>query len=474
MSDGPSPLPVASGEGGRCISSLSPLVRAVPAAASPSVSPMVLCLPPPVPCRSYNDELTHWNTALALRESHYFINAPFVIPEATEPSQTVPEELTPVHPAKPPVLPSISSPIHDAPERREQIRSKIQLVSFSENVRYIEVNPFLAQPKSPVKLRHPSRVHKRDLTVNTLKIYLKHYMDNQTYVNDDCATLDSSVAISDGPIKRRRTSTDALMPRPTFENRAIPIPPPEPIQKPRKRRKIDPEAGIHGLTMSYLCQVPELQLLAERIVATEDRKKRQEARQAREEAKARGLSIPPKTGNTKLQTSKRERTKRLFRQAIIKLCDEGSIVLWDGPRRVWSSERDSNGSRLWHTNTTVDTTVSSLGFSNPGDNPYLEDSQDHEMSEPDPNEESYVSLTPAHLGKYVEKAIEEICSRKEKVRGFGNRSSKGPKLTEILSRLKADGRWRSVGECLVAEALQWLKDEERVWEVGGGHWELTI
>jgi hypothetical protein len=264
------------------------------------------------------------------------------------------------------------------------------------------------------------------------------------------------------------------MPRPAFENRAIPVSPSEPIQKPRKRQKIDPEAGIRGLTMSYLRRVPELRLLAERIVAAEDKKKRQEARQAREEAKSQGLPIPPKTEDPKSRTSTRERTKRLFRQAIIKLCDEGSIVLWDGPRRVWGAEQDSSSSRLWHTNATVDTTVSSIGVSSAGGNSYLEDSQDHEMSEPDPKEESYVSLTPAHLGKYVEKAIEEICSRKEKARGSGHRGPKGPTLTEILSRLKVDGRWRRIGECAVAEALQWLKDEERVWEVGGGHWELTI
>ena len=264
------------------------------------------------------------------------------------------------------------------------------------------------------------------------------------------------------------------MPRLAFENRATGVSPKEPIQRPRKRRKIDPGAGIRGLTMSYLRRVPELRLLAERIVAAEDKRKRQEARQAREVAKSQGLPIPPKTEDSKPRASTRERTKRLFRQAIIKLCDEGSIVLWDGPCRVWGSERDSNSSRLWHTNATVDTTASSVGVSTTGGDSHLDDSQDHEMSEPDPKEESYVSLTPAHLGKYVEGAIEEICSRKENARGSGLRSSKGPTLTEIRSRLKADGRWRSIGECAVAEALQWLKEEERVWEVGGGHWELTI
>ena len=299
-------------------------------------------------------------------------------------------------------------------------------------------------------------------------------MDNQARANDDYTTLESSATISDMPTKRRRTLADPLTPRPTFENRAIPVSPPKPIQKPRKHRKIDPEVGIRGLTMGYLRRVLELRLLAERIVAAEDKKKYREVRKAQEEAKSQGLPVPTKARDPKSRTSTQERTKRLFRRAIIKLCNEGSIVLWDGPRRVWSAEQTSNNSRLWHTNTTVDTTVSSVGVSTMGGSSYLEGSQDHEMSEPDPREECYVSLTPAHLGKYVEQAIEEICSRKEKARGSGPRGSKGPTLAEILSRLKVDGRWRSIGECVVAEALQWLKDEERVWEVGGGHWELTI
>ena len=410
-----------------------------------------------MPCKSYNEELAHWNTALAFRESHYFINSPFVIPEATKPPQATLEELTPIHYTRH-ILPSIPSPVRHAPKRRtpetqEQIPSK-------------------HQQKFPVKLRHPTKVHKRDLTVNTLKIYLKHYMDNETHVNDDFGTLESSAAISDAPAKRRRTSMDALMPRPTFENRAIPVSFSDPIQKPRKRGKIDPEVGVRGLTMSDLRRVPELGLLAERIVAAEDKKKRREARQAREEAKSRGLPIPPKT-EIKSRTDDRERRKRLFRQAIIKLCDEGSIVLWDGPRRVWSIEQDSS-CRLWHTNTTTDTIFSSTGVSTVGGTSYQEELEDHETSEPDPKEESYVSLTPALLGKYVEKTIEEIYSRKEKVRGSGHRGPKGPTLTEILTRLKVDGRWRRIGECTVVEALEWLKDEERVWEVGGGHWELTI
>ena len=435
----------------------------------------------PVSCKSYNEELIHWNTALALRESHYFVDTPFVIPEMAEPPPTVPEEPTSVHPAKSILPPSFPSNIRRVSKRRtpdcqEKVPSKHQPVSSSENVLFSGISHAgcFVQPKSPVKLRHPMKVHKRDLTVNTLKIYLKHYMDNQAHVNDDYVTLESSALISDVPTKRRRTSADALMPRPAFENRPTPVSPSESIQKPKKRQKIDPETGIRGLTMSYLRRVPELRLLAERIIAAEDKKKRQDARQAREAAGSQGLPLPPKTGDPKSRTSTRERTKRLFRQAIIKLCNEGGIVLWDGPRRVWGVEPDPSSSRLWHTNTTVDTTVSSIGVSTSGSNSFREDSQDHEMSEPDPNEESYVSLTPARLGKYVEKAIEEICSRKEKARGSSHRGPKGPRLTEILSRLNADGRWRSIGECAVAEALQWLKDEERVWEVGGGHWELTI
>lgn len=425
-------------------------------------------------CASYNEELRHWNTALVLRESYYFINTPFVIPEVTE----LPEEPTYIQPTKKAAPQPLPSPVHQISERRtpdcqERTPTTYQPVSPLDWVQLFDVSHVgrLVQPKPPVKLRHPAKVHKRDLTVNTLKIYVKHYMDNQAYADDDYIALGPSAGISDVPTSRRRTSADPLMPRPAFENRAVVVSPPKLIQKPRKRRKIDPEIGICGITMSYLRRVTELQLLAGRIVAAEDKKKRQEARRVREVAKSQGLPVPPKVEVLKSQASTRERTKRLFRQAIIKLCDEGSIVLWDGPCRVWDADRGSHSSRLWHTNVTVDTTVSSTGVSTAGGNLYREDPQDHEMSEPDPREESYVSLTSAHLGKYVEKAIKEICSRKEKGRGSG---PKGPTLTEILSRLKADGRWRSIGECAVAEALQWLKDEERVWEVGGGRWELTI
>ena len=475
MLDDPLPLLVISTGEGRHTSSLS---RSVNTTVISSLSSETLRLQLLESCRSYNEELTHWNRALYLRKSHYFVNTPFVIPEATGLPQMILEEPTPVHPTKSTPLLSIPSPIrHPAkrrtPEHHEQAPNGRQPVS-SKGVLFPGVShvDYLAQPKRHIKLRHPTKVHKRDLTVNTLKIYLKHYMDNQTH--GDWMTSESSTAISDVPTKRRRTSADPLMPRPAFENRPIPVSPSEPNQKSKKRQKPDPEAGVRGLTMSYLRRVPELRLLAERIVAAEDKKKRQEARQTRETAKSQGLSLPPKTEDPKSRKGTRERAKRLFRQAIIKLCDEGTIVLWDGPRRMWDTEEDPSGSCLWHTNTTVSTVVSSIGVSATGGNPYLENSQDHEMSESDPNEESYVSLTPAHLGKYVEKAIEEICSRKEKARGSGLRSFKGPTLTEILSRLKADGRWRRIGECAVAEALQWLKDEERVWEVGGGHWELTI
>jgi hypothetical protein len=429
----------------------------------------------PASCKSYNEELIHWNAALALRESHYFVDTPFVIPEVTEPPPVAPKESTPVHPTKPTPPSSSPSPIRRVSKRRtpdcqEHTPSKYKPASSSEDVLFYGTShvDYFAQSKPPVKLRHPTKVHEQDLTVNTLKIYLKHYMDNQAHANDDYVTLESSAMTSDVPAKRRRTSTDALMPR------QISVSPLESIQKLKKRQKIDPEAGIRGLTMSYLRRVPELRLLAEMIVAVEDKKKHQDARRAQKAAKSQGPPIPPKTEDPKSRTSTRERTKRLFRQAIIKLCDEGSIVLWDGPRRVWGAEQDPSSSCLWGTNATVDTTVSSIGVSTSGGNSYLEDPQDHEMSESDPNEESYVSLTPAHLGKYVEKAIEEMCSRKEKARGPGRRGPKGPTLTEILSRLEADGRWRNIGECAVAEALQWLKDEERVWEVGGGRWEPTI
>lgn len=89
----------------------------------------ILRLRSPASCKSYNEELTHLNTALVLRESHYFINTPFVIPEATE----QPEEQTQARPVKQTPPRSLPPPTCHVSERRtpdckEQIPSKFQPV----------------------------------------------------------------------------------------------------------------------------------------------------------------------------------------------------------------------------------------------------------------------------------------------------------------------------------------------------------
>jgi hypothetical protein len=222
------------------------------------------------------------------------------------------------------------------------------------------------------------------------------------------------------------------------------------------------EGGIYGFTLSYLRRVPELRDMARKVVDAEDRRKRREERKAKEEGSSKGK----KESGKKL--GHYERTRRLFKQAILKLCDEGSIVIWDGPKRDWKGEVSGDGRRLWK----MDTTTSSwIGNTPSGPCSVIED---EELSDAAPEEESYVPLTAAYLGKYVEKAIKEIMDKSEAPECDLTSGRKGPNKKEILMWLQGDGRWRRVGDWAVEEALNLLKEEERIWEVGEGRWELTI
>ena len=113
--DDPLPLLAVSTGEGRHTSSLS---RSVSTTVISSLSSETLRLQLLESCKSYNEELTHWNRALSLRKSHYFVNTPFVIPGAIEPPQMILEELTPVHPTKFTPLLSIPSPIRHPTKRR--------------------------------------------------------------------------------------------------------------------------------------------------------------------------------------------------------------------------------------------------------------------------------------------------------------------------------------------------------------------
>jgi hypothetical protein len=182
--------------------------------------------------------------------------------------------------------------------------------------------------------------------------------------------------------------------------------------------------------------------------------------------------------------------KRLFQWAIVKLYEEGSVVLWDGAIRPIRHERqDTSG--LWKVNSTAaaNCTVfsaissTSLRISRVGPGNVEED--DGDISDPPKNEEAYISVTPEHLAPYVEKAISTLMGRSQpptSLSSTGHRGSlhvpappPGPSKEEITTFLrKMDGRWARIGEWIVEDALEVLRKEDKVWCIGKGKWELCM
>jgi hypothetical protein len=213
--------------------------------------------------------------------------------------------------------------------------------------------------------------------------------------------------------------------------------------------------------------------MARKVIYAEDKIKRREERKLREEAQLTGDHYVSKTQaqQQRKTLNRHERVKRLFRQAIIKLCDEGSIVIFDGPKLEWKSDSNEGNSRLWKMDSSSDVTSSWTG--NTTLSSYDRSLEDDELSDPPPEEESYVSLSPSYLGTCVETVIRDIMARSSAVT-YKLSSQKGPTRNEILASLRRDARWRRVDDWAVNETLLWLQEEERVWDVGDGHWELTL
>ena len=111
------------------------------------------------------------------------------------------------------------------------------------------------------------------------------------------------------------------------------------------------------------------------------------------------------------------------------------------------------------------TTSGSLSFT--GADPDLE-----VLTDPDPDEESYIPLTPSYLCRHVEKAITSMMARVKKTRR-DNKPVPGPMPSDILHHLrKKDDRWARLGEWHVKDALEWGKENERLWCVGQDRWEV--
>ncbi|EGO03591.1 hypothetical protein SERLA73DRAFT_165248 [Serpula lacrymans var. lacrymans S7.3] len=403
-----------------------------------------------------NLELFHWDHVKVLHETSYSLKDPFIIPAF--PSRSPPRSST---------AESISSSVASSPTKP----SVSPMNSSHVNIRLsilISVTLF--------SLRHPSRLHSRDLTEITFRFYLKHYMDNAPSELQDNVTenLDDRASEEDvfqaTPTKRRLSHTfhgqSLETPRPKHNNCAISTPRP-PVQSPsisipqhsrihtsRRQKDTDPSSHTYGFTLSYLRRVPELALLASRVVRAEAKRRlRAEREEKMTRPTASSHSRTSSHAKPKQNEPSRLKMKRLFGWALVKLYEEGSIILWDGPVRKaptgLSDSQDCQGetSALWKTANSTMFSVSSTSSSS-----VLaldEDEEDAQLSDPEENEESYVPLTPALLAAHVRHALQAMQAHP---RGRG--SGKEPSSEEVAIYLRRrDARWARVGAWVVKEAM---------------------
>ncbi|KAG6907972.1 hypothetical protein DXG01_006697 [Tephrocybe rancida] len=350
-------------------------------------------------------------------------------------------------------------------------------------------------PNSPQRLRHPSRLHSRDLNGNTFRIYVKHYMDRTAYI-DSTPEADYEPDIPEppsSPSKRSFQLANDTTPRPSASRVSMSMQTPRPRipplsydghPPPRASAVARGSPGMKCFTLSYLRRVPELADMAQRVVKAVTKRRLREERQKAKEAAAVAASVSRSSSSTHPSTSSRTSTsstqtegksgpriKRLFQATIVQLLREGSIVLWDGPTHTCPTADvpKEQTSGLWKANLTsvsADSTVfSTTSVSMAGD-----DEEELVLSDPEANEEAYVPLSPGFLAGVVEEAIGKL-TRALKV--FDAR--KGKEVTKcgtttkegILAHLRKDDRWRYLSEWNIGEALDVLKAERRAWFIGG-------
>ncbi|KAF8635385.1 hypothetical protein AX15_000388 [Amanita polypyramis BW_CC] len=389
-----------------------------------------------------------------LREKNYDLDKPFVIPPPTPATVNITEPATPST-----VALSRASSVEGSPVKAAPIKS------------------------SPPKLRHPSRLHSRDLTDNTFRIYVKHYMMYAPMAAPE-AIHDVS---TDGRMMPCASADRLRTPRPG--NRKISA-----VDQTPRLQALDLDAGRAdarqhhvGFTLSYLRRVPELADMARRVVTAETkRRSREQCKKEGEGRSQRSKSQTSSSASVVLDLPRDKvgpKVKRLFRWVIVQLLHEGSIVLWDGPMHACISNGQSETSGLWKTSTSISsaTCTDSAVFGVSGEARHgghggvtLGD----ELSDPETDEEGYMAVTPEFLCDYVEDVMKDMIFPVTGVTGRSmskmSTTRAPPRATKegILRRLHRDDRWRYIGEWQLQEALEHLQQESRAWRVGDG-WELT-
>ncbi|KAG1745272.1 hypothetical protein EDB19DRAFT_1693569 [Suillus lakei] len=421
------------------------------------------------PCQSTNDQWKHWNTVVELHKSRYSVPKPFEIPAPLVLSscETGSEELGKWQERRLPTTTSniVSSsntqsyalasktnvPVPRTPLKRPS-PDHAPSSPLTDSTTSAPSSPITHGSTDPPKLRHPSRLHTQDLTENTFRLYLKHYMDHAAVALDWDANDDSFST----PTKRPRVSLD---------------------QTPKARTMYT----AHDRT-------PRASAVNDnaptgRVVHTETKRRTRAEREA-EKAKAAQTqkasskhTHPPSSkalanSQTRIKpaTVPRVKMKRLFSWAVLKLYEEGSIVLWDKPLMpvpvsVPRPPGSGDTSGLWKTtnntasfssaNDSVFSTANNTMFSSIGasSSKFVMSEEDAYLSDPPMYEEdeAYVSVTPALLAG----PVREIMHSK----GMGGKSVKvgAEEVTRCLRR--EDARWARIGAWDVEEAMEMILGE---------------
>jgi hypothetical protein len=296
------------------------------------------------------------------------------------------------------------------------------------------------------------------------------------------------------PTKQMPIPDDERTPRLSRRNGALISPHrrpsrPNPALRLDRGGLTDKNDAMVGCTLSFLLRVPELASLASRVVQVEARHREKTGRSqshapSPNSAKKRAVLASSMEGSM-------PKVRRLFSWAIRKLYQDGSIILWDGPILSPLEPHAALDSTMLYRSSQLDDSdrsgsLSSRSFSRRGKQltEYMED-----LSDPPSDEEAYASLSTAYLATQVDRTIRSLTAqqtrRKRKAENtfLGPAVSRrrllplpGPTKEDIMTHLKrGDDRWKRINGWAVQEALEWLRDNDRVWcvsEEDGGRWEL--
>ncbi|KAG1899878.1 uncharacterized protein F5891DRAFT_953242 [Suillus fuscotomentosus] len=257
------------------------------------------------------------------------------------------------------------------------------------------------------KFLHPSRLHMADLTDVTFQSYLEHYIQH-SLGDVPCCDLSEEIQTLDETPQ-------------VFTSR--------------------------GFTLSHLRRIPELALLANRVVNAELRRRARPDAEKEKTDQTHRKSFEFRSRHTP-QCIK---MKHLFMWAILKLYEEGSIVLYVRPLPpCGSASKPLFNATLTSANSAQrDTPFSSVVFSSPDSvsSKSIIPQEDAYLSDVPPYEEdeAYVPVTAALL----EQPVREIMS----ARGIGGKSTRVSTEDIAMHLKKLDSRWACVTLQAVEEAI---------------------